>query len=419
MTEMLPLAKYSIGIGDRFGLEAQAQLRACMLALDRGVRVVPVWNKSNREHVIIGSQPASTRLAADAAVKALAWAHPYHIDADHVRLDTVDRFLTDSDYYTLDVGDAIGRPISNDLLIKFVDRHPELLAPVPGIAQPLKPTQSDLLQVVKRYLPAVMEAAAIYRHILSARGQSAFITEISMDETEEPQSPWELMVILAALADEGVPLQAIAPKFIGRFNKGIDYAGDVDLFAKQFRDALGVIAFAARQYDLPATLKLSVHSGSDKFSLYQPMREALIEFGAGLHLKTAGTTWLEELIGLAEADASGCSIVRNIYFEARHRIDELSAPYGSVINIDPAELPAPVVVQNWNSEQLVAALSHDSLNPSYNPHMRQLLHVAYKIAAEMGGSYLDAVRQREALIAGRVTANLYGRHLKPLFPGAG
>src|SRR5205807_1824770 len=87
---MLTLGKFSIGVGDRFARQAKAQLRACQLAAEKGVDVTPVWNKSHREHTIIGSKPEAVRAAADAAVNALGWAKPYHVDADHIRLDTVD-----------------------------------------------------------------------------------------------------------------------------------------------------------------------------------------------------------------------------------------------------------------------------------------------------------------------------------------
>ncbi len=87
------LSKYSVGTGDRFAHQAKAQLQACIKALEAGATVVPVWNKSNREHTIIGSDPASVRRAADAAVKALDWKHPYFCDADHITLQTVGRFL--------------------------------------------------------------------------------------------------------------------------------------------------------------------------------------------------------------------------------------------------------------------------------------------------------------------------------------
>src|SRR5205814_1797651 len=113
------------------------------------------------------------------------------------------------------------------------------------------------------------------------------------------QTPADLLVILAAIADEGIPVQTIAPKFSGRFNKGVDYSGDLAQFEKEFHADLAVMAFAVKRYGLPGSLKLSVHSGSDKFSIYAPIRRVLARFDTGLHLKTAGTTWLEELIGLA------------------------------------------------------------------------------------------------------------------------
>src|SRR5437588_8734445 len=100
---MLRIEKYSLGVGDRFAHQAKAQLRACILAAERGVTIIPVWNKSNREHGIVGSEPSSVRTAADQAVRELGWTKPYHVDADHINLDTVDRFIPASDFYTIDV----------------------------------------------------------------------------------------------------------------------------------------------------------------------------------------------------------------------------------------------------------------------------------------------------------------------------
>src|SRR5436305_1115557 len=114
-----------------------------------------------------------------------------------------------------------------------------------------------------KYLAAVQEAGRIYRHIASCKGEVNFIAEVSMDETDAPQTPPELLVILAAIADEGIRIQTIAPKFTGRFNKGVDYVGDVTQFEKEFTEDLAVIAFAIQRYGLPGNLKLSVHSGSD------------------------------------------------------------------------------------------------------------------------------------------------------------
>ncbi len=186
-------------------------------------------------------------------------------------------------------------------------------------------------------------------------------------------------------------------------------------FEKEFSDDLAVIAFAVRRYGLPDTLKLSVHSGSDKFSLYAPIRRALARFGAGLHIKTAGTTWLEEVIGLAQAGGDGLELAKEIYAGALEHVQELCAPYATVIDIDPQKLPSAQSVKGWTSAQFVSALRHNPRDPAYNPHLRQLLHVGYKIAAKMGNRYLEALKRHEAVVARNVTENLFERHLKPLF----
>ncbi len=414
---MLQLAKYSIGVGDRFAHQARAQLRACLLAAERGAEVIPVWNKSHREHVTVGSEPGSVRAAADAAVRELGWTRPYHVDADHIRRETVDGFLASSDFYTIDVADAIGRPAAPDAVRAFADRHPELSGrlEVPGIDEPFATTRADVERIAGKYLRAVQEAGAIYRHIAAAKGEGRFITEVSMDETDSPQTPPELLVILAAIADEKIPVQTIAPKFTGRFNKGVDYVGDLAQFEKEFRQDVAVIAFAVHRYGLPANLKLSVHSGSDKFSIYAPIRRALARSGAGVHLKTAGTTWLEEVIGLAEAGGAGLDLAKEIYAKALEKKDALCAPYAAVIDIDARRLPSAAEVKGWSSGQFVSALRHDPSCAAFNPHLRQLIHVGYKIAAQMGDRYLKMLEACEETIARNVTENLYERHLKPLF----
>ncbi len=399
----LHLPKYSFGVGDRFAREAEPQLRACMTAAERGVEVTPVWNKSHREHTIIGTEPTSQREAADAAVERLGWRRPYFVDADHINLTNVDAFLAPCDFFTIDVADAIGRPAESADIEAFVRKHDEL-----GLA-------GDVAAVAGRYLAAVKEAAQIYRYIASRKGEGTFVVEVSMDETEKPQTPRELMVILAALADEGVPVQTIAPKFSGRFNKGVDYVGDVEQFTREFEEDVNILSVAASRYGLTEELKLSVHSGSDKFSLYGPIREVIRKYGAGLHLKTAGTTWLEELVGLAEAGGEGLALAKEIYREAYARREELCAPYAAVIDIDPARLPAPDEVDAWNEGEYAAALRHDPSNPAFNPHFRQLLHVGYKIAAKMGRRYLDMLEACRETVARNVTENLFERHIRPLF----
>jgi hypothetical protein len=372
---MMELAKYSMGIGDRFGRQGRAQLRAFLMARDAGVTVVPVWNKSHREHTIVGTDPASVRREADDATAALGWGAAHHVDADHIGLGNVDPFLDACDFFTLDVAGLIDRSA--------------------GV------------------VPAAAEAGRIYRRIAAHRGEGNFITEISMDEADAPQTPEEMRAFLSAVAGEGIPVQTIAPRFSGHFHKGVDYVGDVAGFERELEQHLEVIRWATRELGLPAGLKISVHSGSDKFSLYGPIRRAIRRHDAGLHLKTAGTTWLEEVIGLSED--GGEAMVREIVTGALGRRDELCAPYATVIDIDPARLPSAEIVARWDGEALAAALRHDPSCPRYNPHLRQLVHVAYKLAAEMGPRYLAALDRHREAIARDVTHNLFERHLRGLF----
>src|SRR5205085_222849 len=163
-----------------------------------------------------------------------------------------------SDFYTIDVADSIGKPTAAEAVKAFVDGHADLVGrlSIPGIEAPFQTTRADVERIAGKYLSAVQEAGQIYRHIVTKKGEGKFITEVSMDETDSPQTPPELLIILAAIAAEGIPLQTIAPKFTGRFNKGVDYVGDVAQFEKEFTQDLAVIAFAIEQYGLPATLKL-------------------------------------------------------------------------------------------------------------------------------------------------------------------
>src|SRR5262245_34550377 len=135
---MLRIGKYSMGIGDRFGRQGRAQLEALRMARARGVAVVPVWNKSHREHTLVGSAPADVRREADEATAALGWGAAYHVDADHIGLHNVDAFLDTHDFFTLDVADSIGKSAGEDEVRDFVARHADMTAllEIPGIREP-------------------------------------------------------------------------------------------------------------------------------------------------------------------------------------------------------------------------------------------------------------------------------------------
>lgn len=417
---MLTLEKYSFGVGDRFAHQAAAQLKAFQILAEQNVHVAPVWNKSNREHTFVGSEPKSVFDAARSAVEALGWQRPWHVDADHIQLQTVDRFIPWSDFFTIDVADFIGKAASAADVDDFVRRHPELQATfsLPGMDSDFTIDSNFVRRVAGKYLAAAQAAGEIYRHIANQRGEENMIAEVSMDETDEPQTPSELLVILAALADQKILLQTIAPKFTGRFNKGVDYVGDPEKFNREFLDDLAVIAYAVQQYQLPASLKLSVHSGSDKFSLYPIIRRALVTTGAGIHIKTAGTTWLEELIGLSEAGGDGLELAREIYIWALDHVETLCAPYASVIDIDRTKLPSKEEVSGWSGSDMASAIRHIPGHPLFNDNVRQLLHVSFKVAANAGNRYLDLLKANEEIVGRQVTGNLLDRHMRPLFPAA-
>jgi tagaturonate epimerase len=413
----MKLAKYSFGTGDRFGLQGSAQLEAINKAQAKGVEIAIVWNKSHREHTIVGTRQQDVRREADEAVHAAGWRGSYYVDADHIGLGNVDLFLDYSDFFTLDVADFIGKKAPEQDIEAFVGKYTFCTGDlhIAGLAGPLAITGDKLRAIAEKYLFAVHQAAAIYRHIAAKKGAGTFVAEISMDETVEPQTPEELYIILAAIADNKIPVQTIAPKFTGRFNKGVDYQGDVGRFNREFNDDLYVIRSAVGSFGLPENLKLSIHSGSDKFSLYSGIRKAIETHDAGIHIKTAGTTWLEELIGLAESGSEALTLVKKIYRKGYDRFDELCGPYATVIDIDRNALPLPDQVDSWDSTRMARAIRHDQSCPVYDTNIRQLLHVSYKVAAEFGDTYLNAIRDNKEVVAKHVCDNLFDRHITPLF----
>jgi hypothetical protein len=415
------IAKYSMGVGDRFGLEGAAQLRAFQAAKDRGVAITPVWNKSNREHSLIGTRPDDVRAEAEAAVKSGQWGGEYFVDADHIGLATVDKFLGASDFFTIDVADSIGKPASDASMTKYVSEVQRFAGAlrIPGVAEPVTVTTASLQEIAAKYLFAVEEAGRIYRHIAQAKGAEGFVTEVSFDEASTPQTPAELFFILAAAAREAIPVATVAPKFTGEFLKGIDYVGDSKRFAREFEEDLAVLAFARQTFGLPAALKLSIHSGSDKFSLYPIIYRAIKKANAGLHLKTAGTTWLEEVIGLAAAGGEGLAFAKALYREALGRYDEMAKPYLTVIAIDRAALPTPAQVDAFSAQEFVETLEHNQACKRFNIHFRQMVHISFRLAAEKQPQYLALLKSNRSSIESHVTDNIFKRHIEPLFLGVG
>ena len=409
--------KYSFGIGDRFAQQGEAQLKAFSEAKSKGIVITPVWNKSNREHITISSSPSETRREADEAVRKLNWDMAYFVDADHINMSNVDKFIESSDFFTIDVADYIGTRAGDKDIEAFMVSNSKFTGDllIPGIEEPFRLTEDMLRNIGDNFLFAIREATKIYRHIESIKGRGKFVTEISMDEVDRSQSPIDLFFILGCIAAEKIPVLTIAPKFSGRFNKGVDYEGDLKLFEKEFGQDLLVIDMAIKEFGLPEDLKLSVHSGSDKFSIYPIINRLIRKYDKGIHIKTAGTTWLEEMTGLALAGGDGLELAKSIYIKGLGRFEELCGPYSTVIDIKKEKLPDAEELSGWDGVRFANTLRHDPSHPEYNPDMRQLVHVAYKVAAEYGPEYINMLKKHKEIIAKQVTENIYVRHFGRLF----
>jgi hypothetical protein len=414
---MRTLSKYSFGLGDRFGHQGEAQLKAIIEAGRKGIEITPVWNKSNREHIFTGTDPVDVRNEAASVTKNAGFIKPYYVDADHINLDTVGRFLGSSDFYTIDVADNIGRRASDRQINNFLEQTVEYQAKleIAGIEKPFTISKTLLTEIAAKYLYAAQRAGEIYRKIENAIGKGSFITEISMDEVAQPQSPAELIFFLKMAADEKIPLQTIAPKFSGRFNKGIDFEGDPLRFAEEFETDLMLIDYGVKKFGLPENLKMSIHSGSDKFSIYPLIGKLIKKHAKGIHVKTAGTTWLEEVTGLALSGGEALGFVKEIYFKALEKIDELTSPYSGVIKINASSLPSQKEVSKWDTTEFADSIRHVPENRYYNPDMRQLMHVAYKLAALRKIDFFRLVEKNEKIISQCVFENIYNRHICRLF----
>ncbi len=414
---MKTLGKYSFGLGDRFGHQGGAQLKAIIEASAHGFDFTPVWNKSNREHTTIGTQPADVREEADKAAREAGFTKDYFVDADHINLGTVDRFIDCSDFFTIDVASYIGKKAGDEEIGRFMADASGYMGDlkVPGISGTFEVSEKLIASIAGNYLFAAGQAGEIYRKIEKVKGAGNFITEVSMDEVPVPQTPVELFFILKMLASEDIPLQTIAPRFSGRFNKGVEYSGDPEAFAKEFESDLRVIAYAVSEFGLPDNLKMSIHSGSDKFAIYPHIGSLIRKYDKGIHIKTAGTTWLEEIIGLAASGGEGLIFAKEIYAESLGKIEELSAPYADVIDIRRANLPSAEEVAEWDPSRFAASVRHVKGNHFYNPDMRQLLHVAYKLAAHRKDVFYGLLEKFESRVALSVYENIYNRHICRLF----
>src|SRR5690554_7526856 len=189
---MKQLSKYSIGMGDRFAHQASYQLKAVVEATQKGFDISPVWNKSNREHTTIGSAPADARKAVEATIKEMGWNKLYFVDADHINLDTVDRFMDSSDFFTIDVASYIGKQGDCAKKEDFLAKMKPYIGSfnIPGIARAIEVTQAQVSAIADQYLYAACMGARPIKKLQQQKARATSSPKYRWTRCRTPRLRW-------------------------------------------------------------------------------------------------------------------------------------------------------------------------------------------------------------------------------------
>lgn len=396
----------SVGTGDRLGLATAGQVRAFRAS---GKSLRPVFaQQSIREMDRLGRTPQHVLDDATFGCVEAGWTGPVGADADHLKTTAdIDRCL-DADFslYTIDVGDFVdahaGTPTAQTLAALPWDRLEDSLPAarrryralhVDLAAVRISVGETELAHAMAKYGRAVAEGVAMYRHLM-AKASHEVEVEIAVDETNEPTTPTEHLYIATELARLGVKWVSFAPRHLGTFEKGVEFVGDRDLFFETVR-IHSEISRALGPY------KIGMHSGSDKFQIYEGFAEAT----AGLfHLKTSGTSYLVALAVVAER-APG--LFRRIYGASFDAYRRARASYQ--VSADVSHVPDP---EHLSEQELSGLLDR--------PATRQILHVGYGAVLRDDGAASGLDRELRAVLSehhteyGDALAAHIGRHLTPL-----
>ena len=398
----------SAGMGDRLGLATPGHVRAARSVQGK---IAPIFaQQSIREMTRTGRTPQQVMDDATWGVFSEGWQEGAGADADHLKTTgDIDACLAAGfTFFTIDPGiyvDARAEKASLSELRELSGMLPADLRPcATGLldktfdieGRSLHFDDATLLKAVTKYGRAVAHVASMYEHLAQAAGQKPYELEVSVDETEQPTSHAEHLYIANELRRLGVQWVSLAPRYIGRFEKGVDYIGDVAAFEA---DLAGHAAIA-RQF---GPYKLSLHSGSDKFSIYPA---AMRQTRGLVHLKTAGTSYLEALRTISALDVA---LFREIYTFAREHYGTDKASYH--VSAELGSAPLPQDVNDWPAllEQF---------------HAREILHVTF------GSVLTEKTTQGQLRFYDRLTAALranpeayaanlerhFVRHLKSFLP---
>jgi len=376
----------SFGFGDRLGLATPGHIAALRQS---GLAIQPILaQQSVRENARTGRTPQQVMDDARRAVEAAGWDAPWGADADHLKtVDDLPAFTAAGyTFYTVDPGAHVDNAADTDALSVLREKAAgqnwdELAALYLSTASDMGfgvfETES-LLRALVKYGRAIRHTIAMYQRL--AELQDSFDFEVSVDETDAPTTPLEHYFIASELVRAGVKFTSLAPRFIGRFEKGVDYIGDVAALDAELARHAAVTA----QFN---SYKLSLHSGSDKFSVYPLIVK---HWGKRVHVKTAGTSYLEALRTLAAAEPALFERIWSLGL-ARYETDKVSYH----VSADPQRVPAGLVLP---------ALLDDF-------HAREILHVTFGSALTQFGGEIQAAL---AVHAAAYSANLqkhFGKHL--------
>ena len=402
----------SAGLGDRLGLATPGHVRAMRLA---GGTLAPIFaQQSIREMTRTGRSPQQVMDDAGWGMFAEGWHNGFGSDADHLKIPAdIDACLAAGfTFFTIDPGEHVNNLATTATV-------PELRAMIEVLPWDLFEDDSKslasrylkqsfkasacsivfdeltLLRAAAKYGQAIAHVITMYRHLLRQAGEGTFELEVSVDETETPTTHAEHVYIASELKRLGVKWVSLAPRYIGRFEKGVDYIGDL----AAFEDDFAIHAAIARQL---GPYKLSLHSGSDKFSIY-PI--AAQQTGGLVHLKTAGTSYLEALRTIASISPE---FFRSIYAFAREHYETDRASYHVSAKLDRA--PS---AQGLTNEELPGLLEHFDA--------REILHVTFGsvlTARKPDGSwqfydcFVDLLRSHPEVYATNLEVHFL-RHLRP------
>jgi hypothetical protein len=359
-----PLASLAVtfGVGDRLGAAGPGHLRAL-----RQYAAAPVLaQQSVRELDLLGRTYEQVLDAATWAVFREGYQRPWGADGDHLKTEDWVRTALKIGFtmITADVSDYIRKrydslPVDalrqayaglDEAYRRRIEKGYLALRLRLDSGEQVAFTEESLARIALIYREAIEHAGRLYRAGLEVKGEGGFDFELSVDETETPTSPEAHAFVALEARAEGVRVSSLAPRFIGEFQKGIDYIGELPVFQASLRTHAAV----ARELGH----RLSIHSGSDKFSVFSAIGA---ETRGRFHIKTSGTSWLEAVRTIAAEEPA---VFRELFrramagYEAAHRYYHVSP--------DLAKVPDP---ERMGDADLARILEQTDA--------RQVLHITY------------------------------------------